>query len=181
MWAGWDYYELVRSSSTDDDEEIETAPVTPVRSTASPHNRSSSRWSQPSSTPTTPAEKTVQKLHELVDNAVAKGMSEARLRDLLDQVLQAVKKVSSAPAVETDKSAGSEMEDDEEIDGSSNGSEEEEQGDGNGAEEKDEGEGRTEEDDEEEEEDGPPPRRSKRKAVSKLSFGRKKQAHKSQS
>jgi hypothetical protein len=179
--VGWmDYYELVRSSSTDDDDEFKSAPFTPVRSTASPHPRSSSRWSQSSSTPTTPAEKTVQELHEVVDNAASKGMSEARLRALLDQVLQAINQLPSSAAEETDKGTGSEMEDDGEVGSPIDGGEEKEveQGDGNDAQDKDEDEGRMDEDDVEEEEDDPSPRRSKRKAASRLSIGRKKQAHK---
>jgi hypothetical protein len=117
--VGWmDYYQMISLSSHDDDE-AESAPSTPLR-LAPPHSQpsSSSQWSLSSpssrfSTPVTRGEGTIQQLHELVDNTASKGMSETRLRALYDRFVEAVKKESSIPAMETDKDTGSEMEDDE--------------------------------------------------------------------
>ena len=177
-----DYYDLIPSPALDDDEKG-SAPVTPLRSTAS-SARYSSSLSSGSATPLTPAEKTAQEIHELVDRVTSKGLSERLLRAVRDRLEDIVKKLPSMPANETEKDTGSEHEDEEEEgNGSiSEGEEEAARGEEDAEEEHKEAEGEEEAqmdvDDEAEGDDDESrtTRGSKRKAKRGLTAGRAKRA-----
>ena len=183
-----DYYDLIPSPALDDDEKG-SAPVTPLRSAASSarHAPSSlSPWSSSgSATPVTAAQKTAQQIHELVDSVTSKGLSENRLRALLDLLVGAVEREPSMPAMETDQDAGSEHEDSDEGDNESvNEDEEQAQGEEDAEEEhkedEDEEEAQMDVDDKAEGDDDDTvartTRSSKRKAKTKLTAGRAKRA-----
>ena len=129
-----DYYALVRSAS-EDEEGMSSNFSTPMRSSAEPARSASL------STPMTPAERTIQRIHNIVNSLASKGMSEPQLQALCNQVLQMSKqREPSGAAAETSLDSDLEGEDGvEEGDNSSAESDEKEeasQGGGSGKEEK---------------------------------------------
>ena len=154
-----DYYALVRSASADE-EGMRNNPSTPVRSSAVPAR---SALPQSLSTPMTPAERTIQRIHDIVNSLALKGMSEHQLQALCNQVLQMSKEGEpSGAAAETSQDSDLEGEDGvEEGDSSSAESDEKEeapQGGGSGKEEKAVDEEPMSEDEEPEDSDDHTPR-----------------------
>ena len=181
--VGWmDYYKLIRLSPLDDDDDNEgkSAPFTPARS-ATPHSRYSSSpqsLSSNLSTPSTPGEETIQKLHELFDRIVSKGISEDCVLSLCAQLEEVARKQSSVPAVETDKDTGSEMEEDDVKSGGSSVEDDErdEMAQDDDENDDDSETGRMDDDIELPDNEPRKPRDAKRKAITKLSAGTKKRA-----
>ena len=175
-WMG--YYDLIQPSIEDDEKEA----FTPVRPVATSRSYSVSPLSSISpstaSTPLSSAEKRLQQIEDLVSIATSKKMSATSLRALFDKVQKMVREEPSNPAAETEQEF---LSGDEAMEGFG-ASEEEETKETDGDDEVD----RDDEGEEaamEAEGDEQPHHslRAKRKAMARLTFGKKRHSQRGHS